>query len=155
MSQQPIIDRFMKHTKPAENGCLLWTSTLAVRGYGRFILNGKRQIASRVIYELNYGTVPKGMCVCHKCDNPTCVNIDHLFLGTPKDNMQDAQRKGRLDSHRGERHGNAVLTEQQVRWAREQYRAKLLPVRAIADKLGRPYNYMRDVIKGRRWAHVV
>lgn len=69
-------------------------------GYGQFNTSIKLVRAHRFSYELHFGKIPQGMFVCHKCDIPNCVNPEHLFLGTPKDNTQDCIRKGRFN-HKG------------------------------------------------------
>ncbi len=72
------------------------------QGYGQIAVNGKRRRrVHRVAYELNYGPVPPGLCVLHRCDNRTCVRPDHLFLGTNQDNSDDMIAKGRAWWQRG------------------------------------------------------
>ena len=77
------------------NECWLWTGSTAGRIYGYFKVNGKKWIASRYAFTLIKGEIPAGMFVCHTCDNPKCVNPNHLFLGTAKDNAYDCIHKGR------------------------------------------------------------
>lgn len=78
------------------NGCWDWTGCKQTQGYGTIKLNGVLWLGSRLSWTLFRGRVPSGMNVCHKCDRPGCINPAHLFLGTQKDNMQDAWKKGRL-----------------------------------------------------------
>lgn len=76
-------------------GCIEWRYSRDVKGYGIFNSHGRSMKAHRRAWELAFGKIPEGMCVLHKCDNPPCCNIEHLFLGTKKDNAHDAIRKGR------------------------------------------------------------
>ena len=92
-------DRFLKKFRKSKNGCWNWIAGTNYSGYGTFYctINGKRtnHAAHRYSYFLYNAKLPKDMFVCHKCDNPLCVNPDHLFLGTHQDNMQDMFEKGR------------------------------------------------------------
>lgn len=77
--------------------CLIWTGCLHhTRGYGSTSVFGKFMAAHRAVWLLSGRKIPEGLVLCHKCDNRACVNIDHLFLGTQKDNMTDCAKKGRL-----------------------------------------------------------
>lgn len=90
------MERFFKKIDKTKT-CWLWTAGLRGKsGYGAFKLNGKVIDAHRVSYEIHKGEIPKGMYVCHTCDNRKCVNPEHLFLGTAKDNHQNAVDKGRV-----------------------------------------------------------
>lgn len=120
--EQKYIDRFWK--KVDKNGnCWEWVAARNSEGYGSFGINGKTQLTHRVSWVLSNGPIPDGLLVCHHCDNPSCVNPGHLFLGTDKDNIQDALKKGRLNyqERRGEKHGQSKLTEKQVLEIRDEY----------------------------------
>lgn len=96
--KRPWQDRFWEkvHKTPT---CWIWTASTTEFGYGQLLADGKRQDAHRLSWVLHYGPIPEGKCVLHNCpggDNPACVRPDHLWLGTKKDNAQDALQKGRL-----------------------------------------------------------
>jgi hypothetical protein len=90
----PAKVRFWKHVQKTQ-GCWLWAAGLTGR-YGHF----EGDYAHRFAWRIHFGPIPKGRCVCHRCDVPLCVRPDHLFLGTHKDNTQDAIRKGRFRNWR-------------------------------------------------------
>jgi hypothetical protein len=96
-----------------KTGCWNWTRHRNQDGYGGVWYQGKTRRASRVAFEAFVSPIPDGQLVLHKCDNPSCINPDHLFLGTHKDNAEDRNRKQR-QSH-GERHPKAKLSTEQVK----------------------------------------
>lgn len=108
-----IETRLMKSIKiNRETGCWEWQRGLFSTGYGQISVKGVGRLAHIVSYETFVGSIPDGLFVLHKCDNPICINPEHLFLGTNQDNMTDMVNKGR--SARGERNRHAKLTVDQV-----------------------------------------
>ena len=114
---------FWSHVQRGE-GCWLWQPPQGRRmDYGHVLIwRSDRQFsasAHRVAYELTHGAIPVGLHVCHHCDTPPCVRPDHLFLGTPKDNSNDARRKGRLGKGRISTPGVARVTP--IRWSPDEW----------------------------------
>lgn len=100
LHQIPIQDRFWLHVDKSGD-CWLWTGATDHNGYGKVDYRTplRRTLgAHRISWMLRYGDIPNGLKVLHKCDNPKCVNPDHLFLGTHQDNMDDMVAKGRQKS---------------------------------------------------------
>jgi hypothetical protein len=149
-----ILERFNKLFSPEPfSGCWLWHGAVTSKGYGSlFVLKTAHGIktgsAHRVSWELFRGEIPKGLLVCHKCDVRICVNPDHLFLGTNKDNTQDSVRKDRHT--RGERCARTKLAREQVLQIRSDPRCE----RLIAKDYGlNPATVCR--IKNKlRWKHL-
>ena len=146
-----LLERFMTKFVKTET-CWLWTGALNDKGYGWFNTTSSRPAkpdrASRVAYRLFIGEIPKGMCVCHKCDNPKCVNPDHLFLGTRRDNMIDKISKNRMPI--GESTSWSKLTEQQVREIRESTDYQYV----IAEKYGICQQSVSSIKRGINWKHL-
>ena len=92
--KRPLSERFWEKAQYSP-GCWEWMRHKTTRGYGTFWMNNTNHRASRVAYELSLGPIPEGMVVRHKCDNPPCVNPDHLEAGTQLDNVRDRDERGR------------------------------------------------------------
>jgi len=153
-----MLERIMRRAVPVtESGCLLWEGYCNKCGYGCIRHKGKSWLTHRLVYELKHGSIPPDLSVCHHCDVPACINLEHLFLGTRSDNTRDAQRKGRFAPTQGSHNGNAKLTEDQVRWAREQYARYGRGEggsHAICERLGIKQQTLSDIIARRKWPHV-
>lgn len=133
------------------DGCWEWQASRRL-GYGRFWLNGRFVAAHRFAWEQENGSVPEGLEVCHRCDNPPCVRPDHLFLGTTQENINDMVAKGRHRGPIGERAPKAKLTADKVREIRNRYPAE--PIRALAREYSVSPHSIRCIVQGRTWRHV-
>jgi hypothetical protein len=127
-------------------GCLLFNKTRE-NGYGYFCINGRVLGAHRVMWQLLYGKIPDGKYVCHTCDHRSCIKPNHLFLGTAKENMQDASRKGRTP--RGEKQGRSKLTWGQV--AEIRGLKDILPQSEIAIKFNVSQMTVSHIHRGNTW----
>lgn len=125
--------------------CWTWSGAATPYGYGKTTWRGVHVYAHRLAFELANGAVPEGMFVCHRCDNPTCCRPDHLFLGTPSDNVADRDEKGR---HGTKAKGVPRLTNGDVIAARRRY-AEGEHIAAIARSLGRSDRAIWAVVSGR------
>lgn len=148
--RESVAARFNQKVNKTDS-CWLWTAKLFWSGYGSLRVDGKHVVAHRVAWELHHGPIPNGLEVCHRCDVRHCVNPDHLFLGTRRDNTLDAVAKGRHP--RGELQGRAKLTEAQVMEARSMW-ASGVPGNHLARRFGVASRTMWDVLYRKHWKHV-
>lgn len=107
IDKRPLIDKFWEQVSK-EEGCWLWKGRKNIGGYGTLYHKGQL-IASRISYELHYGPFNPQLLVCHKCDAPSCVNPEHLFLGTALDNHRDMVEKGRRNNHTNTNYSTTLL----------------------------------------------
>ncbi len=154
-----LAERFWKFvTRGTPDECWEWQGNRRPNGYGRITSNAwegfkprKGLGAHRVSWELHYGEIPDGMVICHKCDNPPCVNPNHLFLGTVSDNLQDALQKGLVPL--GDDHHNAVLTVDKVVRIRQMI-IEGRTHRSIGAEFGVDPTTVSQIRRGKTWAHV-
>ena len=160
---QPVIESKFWDRVEKTPSCWNWIGSLDGNGYGKMTKPGQcdRSLrAHRISWELAYGQIPNGLLVCHKCDNPACVRPEHLFLGTQKDNVQDAIQKGRLNPAQcnqpfGENNGRAILTNAQAEQIREIYSHKgerysrLITQRKLAKQFNISRRTIADILSGR------
>ena len=139
--------------------CWIWIGGKKNKlGYGTiYVRKGETDEAHRVAYRNMVEPIPDGMCVCHKCDNPSCVNPDHLFLGTHQDNMKDMYRKGRNVPSIGEKNWRAKLTEENIREIWKRYKKHSRYGSGTASTLAREFKISLPSIYSvisRGWKHV-
>ena len=149
------MERFWSKVKKGDR-CWEWTAALTSDGYGRFWLDAKTLGAHRISWEIANGAIPKGFCVCHRCDNPRCVRPDHLFLGTNADNLRDMRQKGRNSAppdNRGERCGMSKLTARQVLEIRRR-RSNGEEGAALGDEFGVSAMQIYRIALRQRWGHL-
>lgn len=147
---KPAIDRFNKYVSPEPNsGCWLWTGGATSFGYGRFTRGRAtegRTDAHRYAYEYFVGQIPTGMEVCHRCDTPACVNPEHLFLGTRKDNSVDMMRKNRGP--------NSKLSPADILDIRSMDDGSRRVMRAVCEKYGITSNTFYRIRHNECWHHI-
>lgn len=139
-------------------GCWEWTGARKKEGYGATgyrLAPGKRRLvhAHKLSWEIHFGPVPVGIQVCHRCDNPPCVNPDHLFLGTQADNIADMIAKGRHVAVRGAASPHAKLTEEAVSSIRK-LRAQGVTLQELAEMYGVALQNISMAANRKSWRHL-
>lgn len=137
-----------------ETGCWEWQAGKTKAGYGQYSLNKKVLYAHRLSWELSNKEIPKGMHVLHSCDNPSCINPDHLFIGTQKDNMRDKINKGRSNLPFGIRSGVSKLTEEQVTKIRTLYNTGKYSHRTLGIMFAISNRNVSSITRYETWRHL-
>jgi len=149
-SAATILERY----KVDSNGCWVWTHGRFQFGHGRIKILGCDLKAHRISWELHNGPIPEGLFVLHSCDNPPCINPEHLFLGTQQDNIDDMRAKGRQPNTKGKANGAARLSEEQVM----QIKTLLREGFYTHEEIGAGFEVNRATIsqiaRGKNWSHL-
>lgn len=150
--------------------CWEWTGSKSDRGYGNVWMGERLIRAPRVAYELTYGPMPEGTEPCHKCDYPPCCQPNHIFPGTHAENMKDMVEKGRMTPAKGMRngaytkpeqvrrgtsHGNAKLTDDDIREIRRLFAADNVNLGDLARQFRTTRTNIGYIVRCETWAHVV
>lgn len=136
-----------------QTGCFVWTRSRYREGHGQIWWNGRLERTHRFAWVLQNGPIPPGMCICHRCDNPPCINVDHLFMGTHQDNMNDMMAKGRDyrgPPLKGEAHPNAKLTAADILAIREKRNSR----KADAALYGVSEGNIKTIRGRKTWGHI-
>lgn len=142
---------FWKQVDKTED-CWLWKLSTDDCGYGQVFQHGKRYLAHRRAYQYAIGPIPKGMFVCHTCDNPICVKPAHLFLGTPRDNTRDSIAKGRWAV--GERVTTSKLTATDITSMRDLYWKERKDTLELATMFAISRGHVCGIVSLRQWKHL-
>lgn len=149
---------FNKVDVKSKEECWNWLASSRGKGYGAFKLNGKVVDAHRVSWILHNGEIPENIFICHKCDNPSCVNPDHLFLGTHSDNMNDAYNKKRLKIPDNSKNifqlghvpiNRSISKEESIKIKNEIENRGKKSLKELARELDIKYQLIRDISCGR------
>lgn len=146
---------FDSKIRKSENGCWIWIGACNNKGYGVLTFQAHRAQAHRLSWTLNVGEIPQNTCVLHRCDNPPCVNPEHLFLGTFSDNMKDCYSKGR---HRrmvqnGASNPMSRLTDSQVEFIRQAIKEGFKTT-VVARYFDVSYTTISMIANGHTWKHL-
>ncbi len=152
--RRTLFHRFWKRVKKT-NTCWLWTGSLNGDGYGTFSFYGPIIAVHRVVWMLLKSEIPQGMNVLHTCDVRNCVNPNHLYLGTQKDNRRDADVRGRTNLPKGASHPRAKLTDEQVLEIRRLYKPWYFTTYDLAKKFGVGRTAIISIVDGKSWKHLL
>lgn len=147
-------ERFWAKVGPTDPGagCRTWIGGKSLDGYGHVVRLGKIHKAHRIAWELTNGPIPEGMLVCHRCDNPPCCEVAHLFLGTKFDNNHDRSAKGRNSMRWGPTHPSSRLTPEQVLDIRARFKRGMGP--SLAAEFGISEAHVYAIVRRRTWKHL-
>lgn len=151
------VETFWKNVRKTDY-CWEYIKRIDTKGYGRIQIYGKKQDlrAHRASWMLHNGKIPPNTFVCHKCDNPCCIRPDHLFLGSPKDNIRDMMLKGRQapshkTAHFGEDNAASKITSMIAQIIRAKYKTDLYSQQQLADQYGINQRSVSNIILHKTW----
>lgn len=146
------IDLFWQKVKVASpSECWPWQASKTPEGYGYFWYNKRMGKAHRFAWEITNGAIPQNMLVCHHCDNPSCVNPSHLFIGTNADNSTDKIQKHRQANTDGENNPNHKLSLSDVKTIRRLYIPGVVTLKHLSEQFGVTIAQISYVVKRKSW----
>ncbi len=153
VTKEWLLSSIKKIEGPLETFCWEWQLTKSSSGYGIICRLGHvNKSAHRLSYEMFIGQITNGLWVLHKCDNPLCINPDHLFLGTKDDNDADCKSKGRHSF--GTRNGSAKLTEEEIMQIRYKFEVEKQSMLGLAKQFNVSDTHISRIVKGKIWKHL-
>lgn len=148
------IERFWRGVDRCDDeDCWNWKKFKDCEGYGYIRINKGNFMAHRVSATISFGEIPQGMLVCHKCDNPSCCNPNHLFFGSDLDNNRDKKIKGRARSLKGEASKNSKLTQADVNLIRFAYGNGGYTFKALGNIFGVSLHTVHGIVKNATWRY--
>ena len=153
---RPVAERFWEKVNITSNinQCWDWIASKNIKGYGQFCLDNKRMGAHRALWSILHGAIPEGKHILHRCDNPSCCNPTHLFMGTNADNVADRHAKGRSGTSMGklgEKNSMAKLTQKQVDRIRLLYTLPKVTQRMLGKVFGVSNRHISRIVRNERW----
>ena len=147
------ISKFLSKVKvDSSTGCHNFMGSTNHFGYGQIMVDRKLYLTHRLAWIIANGSVPEDMCVLHKCDNPQCINIEHLFLGTRVDNIEDMDSKNR--GVKGVKHHNVRFTEEQVVTILKLYHSGSRDIKNLAIAYNVSNSTIWAIVRGYNWKHI-
>lgn len=152
LTEKDLIRFWEKVDKGDDGACWNWTAALNHGGYGVFGLFPRSAVkATHVSWNIHFGEIPNGLWVLHTCDNPSCVNPKHLFLGTAQDNMDDKVKKGRHAATVGERNKSHKLSYEKVLEIRQRYALGNTTYRELSNEFGVSEVQIGNIVRLEDW----
>ncbi len=151
-----LADRFWEKVDVrGPDDCWEWIVSKDSFGYGCLRVDGKLRCATHVLFYLRHNYWPsKGKTCNHTCDNPGCLNLKHLYLGTQKSNARDREERGRGNHPKGEHHGKAKLTERKVYEIKRLLKQGIMTQRELGRKFGVDPTHISCINTGKVWRHI-
>lgn len=147
------LKRFWSRVLKSDN-CWTWIGCFGSNGYGSFWMSGNPHKTHRLSYQIHFGSIPLGLCICHRCDNPACVNPSHLFIGTSAENISDMDKKRRRKPAKGEQIHLAKLSESDVLKIRSMHSTGNFSYRKLSGIFGVDYTNIACIIRRKTWKHI-